>query len=354
MGFFDKFKKDKDNVEKKENQNVSSQNFSNTIQINDRKYINLSNVSVIPTKNGTDLYLGEIFQMNSRSDTIYYAGTSPVAFELPANRQDLISTFVKTWGSIRDAYDLSDVSYTFLGNIREEIDGKLYYHNEPPTEEIREIMDKAERIFQARRRQERRNVEERGNRQEEIDFRNRIEANISYENNITYTLDERERRKNNPYFISKGEEEYDLVNLENGKIITLRNMTKAKDTSGRYLYTAYVSEQEREGYTELLNVPTGHQIAFTTPTRLADLVNMQMQDTQMKNILIKVQKLLSQSMNDIEKLDLYRGLIDIGGVSLDGRIIKNTEKDGVSRPIIDKIQSLGGRAVDDFRADRSR
>ena len=111
--------------------------------VRDKKgnFINLLNINVIPTARGTDIYTTEIFENKKIDDVILFDYTSPIAFELPSNRPDLVKSIMQMYLDNRSTEQLSQMSYTFIGDIRQDNDGKLYYFNEPPTPETAQIIN---------------------------------------------------------------------------------------------------------------------------------------------------------------------------------------------------------------------
>lgn len=116
-------------------------------------FINLLNIRVIPTDRGTDLYTAETFENKNIDDVILLDYTSPIAFELPSNSPDLVGTIMRMYLEQRSTEQLSEMSYTFIGDIRKGEDGKLYYYNEPPTPETAKIINGEEKVFQQKRAQ---------------------------------------------------------------------------------------------------------------------------------------------------------------------------------------------------------
>ena len=184
---------------------------------------------------------------------------------------------------------------------------------------------------------------------EKSDFleRLKIEKNIQEVERLDYK--NRKDRINNAYFKLQndlyGKEGYDAINLESGYIMLIRNMNKYKDTSGRYLYTASIRQTNEETYTEY-GESFGYNIAFTTPSRLSDLVVSKDSNPNSNRIVHSLQMLLSRKVSSLEKSQNEYGLIDIGGVNLDGSIIENSQRDGVSRALINQLNMLGAKKLD--------
>lgn len=344
MGLFNFGKKNKKEVQ--DNKNLGY------VKIDDQHFIHILNPQVFQTHQGTDLYTMEVYETHNIDDAILFDYTSPIAFELPSKRSDLVESLVKLWDSQRGTNDLSKVSYTYIGNIKRANDGNLYYYNESPTNEVSNIINSLERNFQNRRKQRWEFAEQ----QAKINTKKANkpwEISDSIKKQIEMNQRIKQERLQNPYFkytsdIS-GKEGYDAINLNSGNIMLIRQMKKYKDSSGRYLYTAYIRDTNEDTYTEYAN-PIGYQIAFTTPGRLSDIV--QNTDSQSRTYKNSIQRMLTEKFQQLDKHINLSGLIDIGGVDFDGRIIENTEKDGVSKALIEQIQRLGGRKLEEIEQSK--
>lgn len=312
-------------------------------------FINLLNIKVIPTARGTDLYTIETFENKKIDDVILFDYTSPIAFELPSNRPDLVKNIMSMYLEQRNTEQLSQMSYTFIGDIRKGEDGKLYYFNEPPTPETAQIINAEEKVFQQNRAQAIDRMKRAQLQREKSDFFDRIKVDQYMQKRAQLDYKERQDRINNSYFKYQndfyGKEGYDAINLESGYIMLIRNMKKYKDTSGRYLYTASIRQTNEETYTEY-GEPMGYDIAFTTPSRLSDLVASKDNNSNSNRIVKSLQMLLSKSVDSLEKSQNANGLIDIGGVDLNGSIIENSQRYGVSNALLNQINKLGARRLD--------
>lgn len=312
-------------------------------------FINLLNIRVIKTGRDTDLYTVETFENKKIDDVILFDYTSPIAFELPSNRQDLVGTIMNMYLEQRSTEQLSQMSYTYIGDIRKGEDGKLYYFNEPPTPETAQIINAEEKVFQQNRAQAIDIMKRAQLQKEKSDFLDRIKVDQYMQKRAQLDYKERQDRINNSYFKYQndfyGKEGYDAINLESGYIMLIRNMKKFKDTSGRYLYTAYIRQTNEETYTEY-GEPIGYSIAFTTPSRLSDLVESKDNNPNSNRIVKSLQMLLSRSVNSLEKTQNVNDLIDIGGIDLNGSVIENSPRYGVSSALVNQINKLGAKKLD--------
>ena len=344
MGIFNFGKKNKKGIE--DNKTLGY------IKIDEQHIMHILNQQVFQTDHGTDLYTMEVYETHNIDDAMLMDYTSPIAFELPSKRSDLMESLIKLWNSQRNTTDLSKVSYTYIGNIKKADDGNLYYYNESPTNEVSNIINSLERNFQSKRKQRWEYAEQQAKiNKEKIDKPWEISESIKRQIEMNQRI--KRERLQNPYFkytsdIS-GREGYDAINLSSGSIMLIRQVKKYKDSSGRYLYTAYIRDTNEDTYTEYAT-PIGYQVAFTAPGRLADIVqNMDNKSQTYKN---SIQKMLSIKFQQLEKNNNTRGLIDIGGVDFDGKIIENTEKDGVSLALIEQIHRLGGRKLEEIEQSK--
>ena len=291
----------------------------------------------------------KIIEQENRDDTYINSCTYPIAFELPSNRPDLIETIMKAFLSQRTNTNLSTISYTFIGNIKQGKDGNLYYLNEPPSKETSKIINEYEKIFQAAKINQDKSLKEQVKLQKEKDFADRLFYSSQSEEQIKANYENKMRRIKEPYFRRVkdlyGKEGYDAINLESGNIMLIRNMKKYKDTSGRYLYTASVRQTNEETYTEY-DDSRGFNIAFTIPSRLLDLIESKDNKPSSNRIVKALQILLSKSVDILERTQNANGLIDIGGVDLNGRIIENSPRYGVSSALVNQINKLGARKLD--------
>lgn len=337
MGLFNFGKKNKGKTEENKN--------SGCIKIDDQHFIHFFNKKLFKTKQGTDLYTMEICETNSINNISIY--TSPIAFELPTKRSDLVENLIRLWNSQRNNTNLSEVSYTYIGNIKKANDGNLYYYNESPSKEVTNIMNSLEKNFQNERKQ----MLEHTKQQEKINKPWKIDDSIK--NQIEMNQKIKQQRLQNPYFKYiedyNGREGYDSINLTSGHILLIRQIKKYKDSSGRYLYTAYIRETNEDPYTEYAD-PIGYQVAFTTPGRLRDIV--QNKDAKSQFYKKSIQKMLSTKFQQLDRNSNISGLIDIGGVNFDGEIIENTEKNGISGVLISQIQKLGGRRLEEIEQSK--
>ena len=340
MGFF--------NRKKKEPQKVFVR-MPDYVRDKNGNFINLLNIKVTPTDRGTDLYTLETFENKKIGDAIFLDATSPIAFELPSNRPDLVKTIMTMYVNQRNTSNLSQISYTYIGEIKKGEDGKLYYFNEPPTPETTRLINAEERIFQHVRAQAIDRMKRAQLQKEKSDFLDRIKVDQYMKKRAQLDYKERQDRINNSYFKYQndfyGKEGYDAINLESGYIMLIRNMKKFKDTSGRYLYTAYIRQTNEETYTEY-GEPIGYSIAFTTPSRLSDLVKSKDNNPNSNRIVKSLQMLLSRSVNSLEKTQNVNDLIDIGGIDLNGSVIENSPRYGVSSALVNQINKLGAKKLD--------
>lgn len=312
-------------------------------------FINLLNIRVIKTGRDTDLYTLETFENKKIDDVILFDYTSPIAFELPSNRPELVKNIMSMYLEQRSTEQLSQMSYTYIGDIRKGEDGKLYYFNEPPTPETAQIINEEEKVFQQKRAQAIDRMKRAQIDRGKSDFLERIKIDQNMQKLSQLDYEERKDRINNAYFRYQndfyGKEGYDAINLESGYIMLIRNMKKYKDNFGRYLYTAYIRQTNEETYTEY-GEPIGYSIAFTTPSRLSDLVASKDSNETSGRIVQSLQMLLSKSVNSLEKAQNVNGLIDIGGIDLNGSIIENSQRYGVSSALVNQINILGAKKLD--------
>ncbi len=343
-------RKNKRNNEKEQEKNA----YPEIITVEADKCYHLLGARVIKKHDNLETYVAKVYITDRTDDTILFDFPSPIAFELPENRPDLIEALIASYDKAKSGRMLSDVSYTYIGNIKSSSDGKLYYYNEPPSKEVADAIDIEEKAFIKeyneiiKLRQEERIRSEKARR--EAEFKRGLEIDKSIEENRRYQMQKRNDRLKIPYFKREdgfGTEGYDAINLNDGNIMLIRNMQKFKDSTGRYLYTAFVRQVNEDSYTEY-NSPIGNQVAFTTPGRLSDIVA----DQNNQQIVVKaIQKMLSNACSFIDEKE-PKGLIDIGGVLNDGRIVQNSERNGISSAITSKIKSLGAKSMEDMSLNR--
>lgn len=340
------------NLGKKNKKGIEDNKTLGYIKIDEQHIMHILNQQVFQTDHGTDLYTMEVYETHNIDDAMLMDYTSPIAFELPSKRSDLMESLIKLWNSQRNTTDLSKVSYTYIGNIKKADDGNLYYYNESPTNEVSNIINSLERNFQNKRKQRWEYAERMSKINQEKNTKP-WEISESIKRQIEMNQRIKQERLQNPYFKNisdiNGKEGYDAINLSSGNIMLIRQMKKYKDNSGRYLYTAYIRDTNEDAYTEYAN-SIGYQIAFTTPGRLSDIV----QNTDSQSLVYKnsIQKMLSMKFQQLQKNNNIIGLIDIGGVDFDGRIIENNEKNSVSKALIEQIQRLGGRKLEEIEQSK--
>ncbi len=46
-----------------------------------------------------------------------------------------------------------------------------------------------------------------------------------------------------------------------------------------------------------------------------------------------------------------REMIDIGGITSDGNWVENTERNGISKALVEKIKSLGAKGINELEQD---
>ena len=309
-------------------------------------FINLLNIRVIKTGRDTDLYTVETFEKGKTTDAVSITETSPIAFELPINRPDLVETIMCMYLEQRSTEQLSQMSYTYIGDIRRGEDGNLYYFNEPPTPETAQIINAEEKVFQQNRAQTIGKIQ-REQIQRGFLEKIKMDKNLQRKNELDCRV--RQNRINSAYFKKytglDGKEGYDAINLESGYIMLIRNMKRYRDNFGRYLYTAYIRQTNKESYTKYIK-PNGYNIAFTTPSRLSDLVESKDINPNSNRIVKSLQMLLSRSVNSLEKTQNVNGLIDIGGIDINGSVIENSQRYGGSNALVSQINKLGAKKLD--------
>lgn len=319
------------------------------VELNDGKYAHLFNTTMIHSERGVNTYTSEIYITENIDDTILVDYTKPIAFQLPADKDNLITPLIQRYYETASGRKLNDMQYTFIGDIKPADNGQLYYYNEGPDNETAKIIEEESIKFANQRKERRRQIEEQKKQAAEAEKGAKTaEAAKAVTVTEAAKATDQARRLAEPYFkYNSGftqTEGYDLINTKTGNILLLRGMKKYKDTNGRYLYTAYVRSTDEDGYTDF-STPLGYQIAFTTPTRLADIIANQ-KTPYNRAIAQAIQRMISNSYQTIEKSN-PDGLIDIGGISNDGRIIKNNPAYGVSTEIANKIKELGGTQMEE-------
>ena len=346
-----KFKKEKNpNANKKQQPSV----YSNYITVVGSKWYRLKDIKAIKNNNSSIVYVAKAYVTDKSDDAIYFDFPSPIAFELPENNPKLIPELVKAYDKTKSERGLNEEFYTYIGNIKRGQDGNLYYYNEPPSKEVADAIGIEEETFRKQYHARIKEIQEAQRRNaeasKEAEFRRRLEIDKNIKENQEYDLKKRNERLRNSYFKQEnrfGKEGYDAINLNDGSIMIIRDMQKFKDNNGRYLYTAYIRTVNEDAYTEY-NYPLGNQIVFTTPRRLSDIISDQKNN---QAVVQSVQKMLSDACTFID----YKGadgLLDIGGVLADGRIVQNSERNGISSSIVNKIKSLGAKSMEEM--DRSR
>lgn len=246
----------------------------------------------------------------NQGDTFFWEAGIPICFEVPDGRMDLIKDLVER----NIVMQLNNSAYTYVGRAFEKGDIRL----QPPSAVINNEIVKLnqERLTEITNRR----LENSKREEERIDHPF-IRGNI-----------------NGPMG-----EQYDGVNLENGEILQIRNVKKiAKDTTGRYLYTARLKSTPNEGDVEILNPEVGVPVTFTLPFRFNDIVNSEYDEKYKaqleKGLLQMLSAGYSKSLTPEETWDSSK-LHDIGGIDKSGQIILNS-RENVSNPIINKISQL--------------
>lgn len=314
-------------------------------------------VKVIQENNGLEIYAANVYVTDKKDDAVLIDFPSPIAFELPKGRPDLIYNLIQMFDQTKSGRELSDKTYTYIGNIKPDLNGNLYYRNEPPSLEVARAIRVEEINFQ-KQYQERINKikqqqQEREKARQENEFRTRLKILEGIHKNIEFKNRQKQQRLNNPYFKRQDgfgtnpKEGYDAINLNDGKIMVIRNIEKFRDFNGRYLYTAYIREEDTESYTEYVP-PIGKQIVFTVPGRLSDIISNQDMN---RNLTNSIQKMLSNAASFLEKNEV-KGIVDVGGVLTNGQIVENSERFGISKAITGKIQSLGATPIKNISLDR--
>lgn len=289
-----------------------------------------------------------------QGDTIFFEAGAPICFEVPDGRMDLIKDVIEQ----NTGMQLNNSAYTYVGRAFEKGDIRL----QPPSVAINNEITKlnAERLAEiTNRRLENSRREEERARQEalrrEADSREMDRRQEQRRRELQYRID-------NP-FIKGGldgpmGEEYDGVNLTNGEILRIRNIRKiAKDTTGRYVYTARLESTPSEEDVELFDPETGVPVVFSIPFRLNDIVNSQYDESYKVQLERGLLQMLSTgyttSLTPDETWD-NSVLHDIGGIDKSGQIIQNTREAGVSIPIINRIQQLQRQYTAERKARENR
>lgn len=275
----------------------------------------------------------------NQGDTFFWEAGIPICFEVPDGRMDLIKDLVERNIGLK----LNNSAYTYVGRAFEKGDIRL----QPPSAVINNEIAKLnqERLTEiTNRRLENSRREETRIRQEKLERE-------ATSRKIDYIQAERRRelqeRIDHPFIRGNINgpmgEQYDGVNLENGEILQIRNVKKiAKDTTGRYLYTARLKSTPNEGDVEILNPEVGVPVTFTLPFRFNDIVNSEYDEKYKaqleKGLLQMLSAGYSKSLTPEETWDSSK-LHDIGGIDKSGQIILNS-RENVSNPIINKISQL--------------
>ena len=337
---------------KKKNK-VEEKKYSQNITVQGEKFYHLFNIRPIKKHDNLETFVANVYITDRIDDVMLIDYPSPIAFEIPEDKPELIESIILSYDRTKSGRELSDKTYTYIGNIKTAEDGRLYYYNEPPSREVAAAIDVEEQVFQREYIERQKEIQEARARNEkarqEEEFRRRLQTDEIIEENRRYEQQKRNDRLKNPYFKRMdgfGNEGYDIINDKTGDIILLRNMKKFKDLNGRYLYTAFMRSSNEDAYTEY-NIPLGHEIIFTTPGRLADIIeNQNLNQTMVKAL----QNALSVSCIQLDR-NPPREMIDIGGITSDGNWVENTERNGISKALVEKIKSLGAKGINELEQD---
>lgn len=349
MGLFDFLK------HKEDKKQESSMQFPYMVQGNG-KFIHISSPKLIRRENGRDLYTCLINETIHEDDAILLDSGKPISFEIPEGRPDLAGSLLQAWDLNRSGRQLGEVGYTFIGDLKYGEDGRLYYYNEPPTKEAKDCIDREDQIYRkekmARDQYREDLIRENQKNRQEAAFRESLRIDKIQEENKSYQEKISKERLQDPYFkqtnLPSGRLSFDLINLEDAHIILIRDIKKFKDADGRYLYKAKMRETWEDSYTEYTPDILGNDVVFTVPGRLEDII----QGSDQRSVQIKgaMQGLLSRKACEMKDRSI-RDCIDLGGVAENGAVIENTEAFGVSRGLVDRINSFGAKTMEEINMD---
>ena len=278
-----------------------------------------------------------------RGDTMYFDAANPICFEIPSGDYELIKDIIEKFTGMYSGFKLNEYSYTYIGRAYSKDD----IRPQPPTEavnsEIAKLNEKLLEEVTNRRLEDARRMATRQREEERKRFENEKQRKKQGDEWQKVIQD----RLRTPFikggFGKDKREKYDGVDLNDGKILRIRDVNKiAKDTTGRYIYTARLSSTPNMGDIEILLPDNGVPVVFTLPYRFSDIVNTDY-DIQYKQKLMKaVLRLLSEGhRNNYTKDGKFdvSSLHDIGGIDKEGNILENTTEK-VSPAIMNKIAQL--------------
>ena len=280
----------------------------------------------------------------NQGDTIYLDAADPICFEIPEGRYDLAEELITRFTGMYTGIELNEKSYTYLGRAYSKDDIRL----QPPTAVVNEeigklnqkiLEEKTNKILRECRLKEIRDRESKARRDQTQKNINKMNAQREKQIN---------ERLNNP-FIRGGidryqTEQYNGVNTSNGEILRIRAVNKiAKDASGRYVYTAQIASTPDETDVELFSPEAKVPVIFTLPYRMNDIINTDYDLNYKQQLEKAVLNLLSvgyqKNLTADGRCDTSI-LHDIGGINKDGKVIENTQENGVSKVVISKITEL--------------
>ena len=280
----------------------------------------------------------------NQGDTIYLDAADPICFEIPEGRYDLAEELITRFTGMYTGIELNEKSYTYLGRAYSKDDIRL----QPPTAVVNEeivklnkkiLEEKTNKILRECRLKEIRDRESKARRDQTQKNINKMNAQREKQIN---------ERLNNP-FIRGGidryqTEQYNGVNTSNGEILRIRAVNKiAKDASGRYVYTAQIASTPYETDVELFSPEAKVPVIFTLPYRMNDIINTDYDLNYKQQLEKAVLNLLSvgyqKNLTADGRCDTSI-LHDIGGINKDGKVIENTQENGVSKVVISKITEL--------------
>ena len=259
----------------------------------------------------------------------------PICFEIPEGRWDLIKEIVK---DIKEV-DLNNRTYKYLGRA---LDHDFIDKRQPSQVVLNEINKYNVLLakIEERKKEKLSNIQGKNDNELKRKRAGLDEKLIDVGNKIKQEFQD---RIENPWIkggkTKNSGEFYDGVNLNNGEILRLRNVRKiAKDTTGRYIYTARIDSTPNKDDVELLSGEIGYPVVFTVPFRLNDIINTEYDVKYKKQLEMALLRIFSKVFES--NIDLSNGIYDIGGINKDGETILNSEKYGVSRIIISEIAKM--------------
>lgn len=284
MGLFDRFRKKQVKTQQPEEREpaVYSKELSDGVNV-----ITLSNFARMGKishrdQSQTELVLARIAKYRE-NDTLMWDDADYVAFEMPVGKKITkeILEAVASQYDINKRLAMPQDKAFYVGRVQEAV-GKIMLGNKSAA--VQSMVDKeVASLVQSRNDQMRESYERNERLRQEAERKAREQDEIRRREYNAIRDRDRAQRKSNPYLTSLGSytpsgktyTDYDGIDTVKGDFLRLRQVDKVcKDSSGTYLYSAYVDRTSSSMNVEFLgeHEPVGSFVCFTLPGRLEDIV----------------------------------------------------------------------------------